>query len=68
MSIQTEIKGNNLVITVDLSVKPVQSKSAVEKAVKAGGKAADVPATLIASSGGFVRAGAAKFSLNVMTA
>lgn len=68
MSISHDVKGDKLVITVDLTAKPTRSKSAVEKALAKGGKLEDVPETLIATSGGFMRAGAAKFSLNVMTA
>lgn len=68
MSISSEVKGNSLIITVDLTATPTRSKSAVEKALAKGGKAEDVPATLLATSGGFIRAGVAKFSLNVMKA
>lgn len=68
MSIKSEIKGDLLVITVDLKATPYQSKSAIEKALAKGGKAEDVPATMLGSTGGFTRCGAAKFSLNVMTA
>lgn len=68
MSINSEVKGDKLVITVDLNVKPTQSKSAVEKAVAKGLDAATVAATLLATSGGFIRCGDAKFSLNVMKA
>ena len=63
----TEIKGNTLIITVDLSQPPRQSKSAVRKALEKGLKAESVPANLVATTGGFIPVanGKYKFSANV---
>jgi hypothetical protein len=60
-----EVKGNEMVITVDLTQTPRQSKSAVEKAVKKGLKPEQVPATLVDTTGGFIQVGKFKFSGNV---
>lgn len=67
MSVQHEVKGDKLIITVDLTTTPVQSKSALAKAIEKGVDPAKVPCTMIATSGGFVRAGNAKYSINVTT-
>ena len=72
MSVQGEIKGNQLILTIDLSQDPRQSKSALRKAqeahVKSGAKTpfdpATVPATLVADTGGFARYG--KYRVNAM--
>lgn len=68
MSVSHEVKGNKLIITVDLDAKRTQSKSALAKAAEKGLDASTVPASMIANSGGFVRAGDAKYSLNVIAA
>jgi len=65
---QAERKGNKLILTIDLADKPYRSKSAIAKALAKGLDAETVPATSLASSGGFVRCGDVKVSLNVMTA
>jgi hypothetical protein len=63
----TEVKGNTLIITVDLSQQPRQSKSAVRKALEKGLKPETVPFNLVDTSGGFipVAGGKFKFSGNV---
>lgn len=67
MITNAERKGDTLILTVKLHAKPVQSKSALAKALAKGDKPEDVPATLLATTGGFtspVNAGC-KVSLNV---
>jgi uncharacterized protein YaaQ len=68
MSIQTEVKGDKLIITIDTSGKPYQSNSALAKALEKGLKPETVPATMVASTGGFTRVGAFKVSANVTLA
>lgn len=68
MAVNHTIEGNKLIITVDLDVKPTQSKSAMLKAAEKGIEANKVPATMVATSGGFVRADKVKYSLNVSLA
>lgn len=63
-----EIKGDKMIVTIDLTSTPVQSKSALEKAAKKGLKPETVPCTLVATSGGFIRCGNFKFSGNVTLA
>lgn len=65
MSISHEIKGDKLIITCDISGKPYVSKSAVAKAEAKGQDASKLEAMALATSGGFVRAGNVKYSLNV---
>lgn len=61
-----KVNGNMLTITVEL-VKPYQSKTALQKAAKAGLAAETVPANVVASSGGFVKiATGQRISLNVL--
>lgn len=65
MSITSKVEGDKLILTIDISGKPTVSKSAAQKAADKG---LPMPApTLIASSGGFMRQGNVKFSLNVTT-
>lgn len=64
--------GTKLCVIVDVTpaalAKATQSKSAIAKALAKGGKAEDVPATLLATTGGFVSVGPVKLSLNVLRA
>lgn len=60
-------KGNTLILTIDLAKTPYKSKSAIAKAIKAGGSEANVEPTMLASTGGFQRCGDVKVSLNVTT-
>lgn len=60
-----ERKGNLLTLTIQLAEKPYQSKSAIAKALKAGLKAEEVPATMLASSGGFTKLDGCKVSFNI---
>lgn len=66
------VDGNKLCIVIPIApadlAKAVQSKSAIAKALAKGGKAEDVPATLLATTGGFVSCGPIKLSLNVLKA
>ena len=66
MAISGEIKGDKLVLTIDLKATPYQSKSAVRKALEKGLDPATVPANMIADTGGFTRFGEYKVSLNCM--
>jgi uncharacterized protein YaaQ len=68
MIAHSERKGNKLVLTIDLADKPYKSKSAIAKALAAGRGEETVPATMLASTGGFQRVGDCKVSLNVTTA
>lgn len=68
MITNAERKGDTLILTVKLNATPVQSKSALAKALAKGLKPEDVPATLLASTGGFAPAAGCKVSLNVITA
>lgn len=63
-----EVKGNKLIITVDIGGKPYVSKSAIAKAVKAGQDPSKLEPQALATSGGFVRAGSVKYSVNVNVA
>lgn len=60
-------KDGNLVLTIALSKTPTQSKSAIAKAIKDKVDPSTVPATMLATTGGFTRCGNFKVSLNVMT-
>lgn len=62
-----ERKGNTLVITVTLE-KPYRSKSAIAKALEKGQNPENVPANMVYTSGGFIRSGDVKLSLNVLQA
>jgi len=68
------LKGNTLTLTIELAATPFQSKSAIEKARKEADKAkvpfdaSKVAATLLYTSGGFVRIADTKVSLNVTKA
>ena len=72
MNVSSKIEGDKLILTIDLSQEPRQSKSALRKAqdahTKSGAKTAfdpaSVPATLVADTGGFSRFGA--FRVNAM--
>lgn len=64
----SERKGNKLILTIDLADKPYQSKSALNKAAKAGQKPESVAATMLATTGGFALVNGLKVSLNVITA
>jgi hypothetical protein len=65
------VKGNQLILTIDLATTPFQSKSALDKARKECDKAkvpfdaTKVAATMLATSGGFARVGDLKVSFNV---
>ena len=65
MSVNAEIKGDKLVLTIDVSGKPYVSKTAIEKATKKGLDPAKLEPQAIATSGGFVRVGNFKYSVNV---
>ena len=69
MNVHGEIKGDKLVLTIDVSEKtlanPVISKTEQAKATKDGRTA---EATQIATSGGFLTFGKVKVSLNAMLA
>jgi succinyl-CoA synthetase beta subunit len=63
-----ELKGDKLVLTIDVSGKPYQSKSALLKALEKGLDAKTVPATMVATTGGFMRCDRFKVSANVTLA
>ncbi len=65
MAYTAKREGNKLILTIDLADKPVQAKSAVAKAIEKGQKAETVPATVLASSGGFIRHDGFKVSFNI---
>ena len=46
MAVNHTIEGNKLIITVDLDVKPTQSKSAILKAAEKGIEANKVPSSI----------------------
>lgn len=62
-----KVDGNQMIVTLTL-VKPYQSKSALKKAEAAGVTPDKVPANVVCSSGGFVRFGNHRISINVLTA
>lgn len=66
-NIHTEVKGDKLIITIDVSAKtlgtPYVSTSEAAKALKAG---REPKATGIATTGGFLSCGPVKVSLNAM--
>ena len=68
MIVSSKRDGNKLFLTIELADKPYKSKSAIAKALAKGQKEADVPATMLATTGGFARVGDCKVSLNVTTA
>ncbi len=61
-----KVSGNVMTLTIELHA-PVQSKSALDKAAKKGIPADKVPASLVATTGGFTRFGNHAISLNVLT-
>lgn len=66
------VEGNKLCIVVDISPEALKnatkSKSAIAKALAKGQAADTVPASVVASSGGFTLCGPVKLSLNVIKA
>jgi len=63
--VTSEIKGNFLILTIDVSGTPYKSKSALLKAAAKGLDEKQVEASAVATSGGFVRQGKFKYSVNV---
>jgi len=68
MAVFGEIKGDKLVLTIDVGAAPYQSKSALVKALEKGLDAKTVPASMVETTGGFLRVGKFKVSANVMIA
>lgn len=67
MIVASKREGTKLHLTIELAAAPYKSKSAIAKALKNGGSADDVPAEMLASSGGFTGAAdGIKVSYNVM--
>ncbi len=66
MIVNSERKGNLLVLTIKLADKPYRSKSALAKALAKGLAPETVPETSLATSGGFQRIDDVRVSLNVM--
>ena len=62
-----KIEGSKFTITGDLE-KPYVSKSAIAKALAKGEDATKLPALSVYTSGGFLKHGDYKFSLNVNVA
>ncbi len=68
MNVNSTVKDGKLILVIDLSVAPVQSKSAIAKAIAAKQDPSTVPANLLATTAGFTSVGDVKVSLNVMKA
>ena len=65
MSVQSKLDGNKLILTIDVSGAPYVSKSATAKAVAKGLDPAKLSPESVATSGGFIREGKFKYSVNV---
>lgn len=68
MIVSSKREGDKLTLTIQLAAKPYQSKSALAKALAKGIAPDQVPATMLATTGGFARVGDVKVSLNVTAA
>lgn len=62
-NVSGEVKGDNLVLTINLKAPLTISKAEAEKAAKAN---REPKASLLASTGGFIQFGDVKVSLNAM--
>ena len=66
-NVHTELKGDKLIVTIDVSKAALDaseaSKSEIDKAAKAG---REPEKRLVASTGGFIGCGPIKLSLNAM--
>jgi hypothetical protein len=65
MSVNAKMDGDKLILTIDVGGKPYVSKSAIAKAVAKGIDPAKLSAESVATSGGFIREGKFKYSVNV---
>lgn len=65
MSVRSKLEGNTLTLTIDVGGTPYVSKSAIAKAMAKGLDPSKLSAESIATSGGFIREGKFKYSVNV---